>query len=379
MNEYTETIHLDINADDSLKKLKENFADINDSILKDIKKQYSLEEDRLEQIKKLRSEIELLRVAHENDKVKELESELKKLSSEQEEFEKLKSGQTDEEDDNDKELRTDTFKNFKEGFTEAFDEFKQNSKNFNQLGNDVFNQIHDTIKEKLVEIVKNVKQFISDALDKIEEIASWDITSSRTYNRNAIDLYRETGLVGSQAYGLSQALQKFGFSSYDDYLQALPTMNKNQQEYFTELIKQNSKQYEESIELSKAIENYQHTFDDFKREMQNEVVKFIAENKDEIMNCLKVGVECLKILAKVVSGIFSLFSSGSERSSNERKQATTEILTSKSSKNYTTNNNQNTNIKIDNTYNGVGKTDQTWLANTGQMTYQQIIQAFKII
>lgn len=379
MNEYTETIHLDINADDSLKKLKESFADINDNILKDIKKQYSLEEDRLDQIKKLRSEIELLRVAHENDKVKELESELKKLSSEQEEFEKLKSGQTDEEDKSDKELRTNTFKNFKEGFTEAFDEFKQNSKDFNQLGKDVFNQIHDIVKEKLVEIVRNVKQFISDVLDKIEEMASWDITSSRTYNRNAIDLYKETGLVGSQAYGLSQALQKFGFSSYDDYLQALPTMNKNQQEYFTELMKQNSKQYEESIELSSAIENYQNTFDDFKREMQNEVIKFIAENKDEIMNCLKVGVECLKILANVVSGIVSLFSSGSERSSNERKQATTEILTSKSSKNYTTNNNQNTNIKIDNTYNGVGKTDQIWLANTGQMTYQQIIQAFKII
>ena len=49
-------------------------------------------------------------------------------------------------------------------------------------------------------------------------------------------------------------------------------------------------------------------------------------------------------------------------------------ITSTSTTTNTTNNKQ---VKIDNTFNGVGKADQSWLTNVGQMTYLPIIQALK--
>ena len=95
------------------------------------------------------------------------------------------------------------------------------------------------------------------------------------------------------------------------------------------------------------------------------------QNKDAIMNGIKFIMSCLDGLLKLTNGIFSLFSSGRERTDSERTQATADILGLQS----TTNVANDRSINISNTFNGISQKDQTWLANAGQLTYQQVIAA----
>lgn len=268
------------------------------------------------------------------------------------------------------------FTKFKEGFTSAFDEFKNESVDWNDTAKKSYDKMKNTIKQYYDKILRAVKDFVKAALEEMQNLASYDLLNSSTYNSSAVDMYTNYGLSGSQAYGMSKALTAmFGSgATMETFLNALPTMNQKQLDYMQEIMTTAENTYEQNLEISQAYSEFQQQFELFKTRLQSSVIQFFGENKDEIMALLNATASALEALLSLVSNILSLFSSGSTRTESQRQQSIADILGVSSS---SITSNKNTNVKIDNTFNGVGKTDQSWLANTGQMTYQQIIAALK--
>ena len=263
------------------------------------------------------------------------------------------------------------FSQFKEGWKKAAEEQTSHINDFAEFGKKAFTKMEGSISKFAEEGLEKLKGFVNDAIDEIKSMSEFDLSGSSYFSKDAASLYRETGLTGSSAYGLSKALESQGFSSFDDFISNIDLMNENQLSYMKEIAEISEKEYDESIEMSRQFDEFSKEYDIFKREMQQSFISFFMENKDAIMNGIKFIMSCLDGLLKLTNGIFSLFSSGRERTDSERTQATADILGLPS----TTNVANDRSINISNTFNGISQKDQTWLANAGQLTYQQVIAA----
>lgn len=322
--------------------------------LEELKKQFTLQETKLQEIAKLKQAIkEVEMYDKDSEKLTELKKKLDELSDEENELSDKSS---------DEDTKDTSFGSFVKGFKQGFKEMKLSNEDFVKAGKDTF----DKLKDK---IVSGIEEMVSSVISTLKEVSSWDITSSYTYNREATSMYTQYGLTGSEAYGWSKALETmFGSgSTIDTYFEALPTMNENQLKYLQELVDINKKNYESSIETSKAYQEFSTEYNLFKEEIQSTLIEFFQNNKDLIINFFKFCTKALQDILNVVSAIGNLFGMSSSSTSSD-------VLSTSST---TTNTNNSKSITLNNTYNGVGQTDQSWLANTGQMTYQQIIQALK--
>lgn len=256
------------------------------------------------------------------------------------------------------------------------DEFEGvKTSNIAQVGSIIGTGIKSTLASLFSSFVDSIKTVFSDAISELKTIASYDITSSSFFNKDAVSMYAGYGLTGSSAYGMSKALKSQHFSSIDEFLENLPFMNEEQLNYMREIAEISKESYEEDAALSKELQEFTKEYDLFKREIQKSALEFLAKNKDTIKTFMEVSMKALQGILDVLSGIFSIFSDAKTRSTSERQQAVADILGVSTS--VFNNSNKTTNISIDNTFNGVGKQDQSWLSNSGQMTYQQIIAALK--
>lgn len=259
------------------------------------------------------------------------------------------------------------------GFKEAKDEWIKDMTDMKQAGKNAFNAMKNKISKFARDGLKAIKDFVSDAIKELKEMAKWS-PNSNVYNSERVSLQLQTGLQGNELYGLSKALETQGFNSMDDFYEAMPYMTKQQLDYMKEIMDIESKNYTNGVETAEKIQNFQKEYAEFKKEMQSELISFFMGNKDTIKTFLDIGIKAMEIIVKALGWMLKRFSSGNERSDSERKQAVADIL-GVSSTAITNNTNNSRTVSVNNTYNGVGKTDQTWLANTGQMTYRQVIEA----
>lgn len=333
--------------------------------LERVRQAYQEQQERLAKIEILKKEIaEIEMFDKDNESLVELKRKLADLQ-------KSDSNNKDEESD-------DGNGGFFGGFKEGIDEWKKQSSDMNAFGKKVF----DNMQRKIADFASTAKEaiinFVNDAIEAMQEMATWDLQNSKVFNQDAVDMYMQTGLQGADAYGMSKALETQGFGNMDDFIEAMPFMNQEQLDYMKEIAEINAKQYEEDLEVAQAFQEFQVEYDKFKQELQKSLIDFFMKNKDTIMTILEGLMSFLSTILEVVSGIFELFSGPRERSEEEKKQVTADILGVSSStltNNNTTNNTSN--VNVNNTFNGVGQQDQSWLANTGQMTYQQVIEALK--
>ena len=111
--------------------------------------------------------------------------------------------------------------------------------------------------------------------------------------------------------------------------------------------------------------------EDFKQEILTEVVRFFVDNKDTIKNgmlaLMKLAEFTISALGKIVD-----FLNVRDVSYESNMGLASDIIN-----NYSGGNSSSLSVKIDNTFNNVSKDDQTWLANAGQMTYGQLVEAIK--
>ena len=410
MNEFVKTLNLNVKTSvdaSSFNKVKQSFDelrksnesikvgfDFNESQLKEIKKSitsefsstamsklnfFDSEEERqnAEQIfndyQETLAKIELLKKAIEETQMFDKDS--KHLKEMTEELEKLKKHKNDIDHENDEDEGSNVAmsQTFRDGWQEAKESWA-NQHNLASLGGKAFQKMTNSIEEFKNKALATFKQFVSDALEELEEMASWDIHGSTKYNKAASDMYMNYGLQGADAYAMNAALKATGIDDMETYLTD-PMVRGNQAllDAFNEQYDIAKQQYEEDMEVAKAYQEFQKEFDVFKKELQKSLIDFFMTNKDTIMSILTFLMQSMEWLVKLVGDIVSFFGGGTQERTNEQRQAAMNELLGVTNNSSITNN-KSTNVNVSNTYNGVGKTDQSFLQNSGQLTYQQIIE-----
>ena len=336
--------------------------------LERVRQAYQEQQENLAKIEILKKEIAEIEMF---DKDNELLDELQqKLAELQQKTEQLQQSESNDEDSGNG--------SFFGSFKESFDELLVQASDMNAAGKNAFNNMQRKIEDFATKAKDAIIDFVNDAIEAMQDMATWDLQNSKVFNQDAVNMYMQTGLQGANAYGMSKALETQGFGSMDDFIEAMPFMNQEQLAYMQEIAEINKEQYAEDLEVALAFQEFQVEYDKFKQELQKSLIDFFMENKDTIMTILEGMMNFLGAILNVVDGIFGLFSGARERSEEKKKQVTADILGVSSStltNNNTTNNTSN--VNVNNTFNGVGQQDQSWLANTGQMTYQQVIEALK--
>ena len=401
MNEFVKTLNLNVKTSvdtPSFNKVKQQFDkikvgfDFDENQLKEIKKSitsefssteisklhiFDSEEERQNAEKVFNdyqetiAKIEILKKAI--DEVQMFDKDNKHLKEMTEELEKLKKHKNDIDHENDEDSNVAMSKTFRDGWQEAKTNWASQH-NAASLGGKAFQKMTSSIEEFKNKALATFKQFVSDALEELEEMASWDITGSTKYNKAASDMYMNYGLQGADAYAMSKALKATGIDDMETYLTD-PMVRGNQAllDAFDEQYDIAKQQYEEDFEVAKAYQEFQKEFDIFKKELQKSLIDFFMANKDTIMNILNFLMQSMEWLVKLVGDIVSIFGGSTQERTNEQRQAAMNELLGVTNNSNTTNNKQTT-VNVSNTYNGVGKTDQSFLQNSGQLTYQQIIE-----
>lgn len=205
-------------------------------------------------------------------------------------------------------------------------------------------------------------KIVNAALDELDNMLEFSQLSSAKTREYAFGY----GMSSSQAYGFEKAMNLVGLSSEED----LWYMNPQEQRQFYEAMTKYSERYSQLYDQGffETLQEYQYEMEEFKLDMQLEVIEFFMNNKDTIMTVLKFLMSAGEFIVQALGWIVDFFNMN-ERSSSQRAADTMDIINSHSTTN------KQTNVKIDNTFNNVASSDQTWLANAGAMTYEQVVQA----
>lgn len=238
---------------------------------------------------------------------------------------------------------------FKQGFGNRF---KQEFSKFS------YNNIGGAIANKLISVGKSflegLKNVFTDAWGELDSILSF----SKLSNATTRELAFTYGFTGSQAYGYSKAMNLMGYSSMEDLMYA----NVDEQRKFRELFSKFTQKYTDLYDSGffEKYQDFQWEMEEFKEDVKFEFLDFIMENKDTIKSAMSALLEIAKGVLSILAWLNKTF--GVEKAKvSDAFSGTTRV--------------NNTNVSIDNTFNGVQRQDQNWLTNAGQMTYEQIVRA----
>lgn len=215
---------------------------------------------------------------------------------------------------------------------------------------------------KVSEGLELLKETFKQSFEKLNQLLSTAYLSNAQTRENLF-MY---GMSASESYGLSRALEFVGISDIEDVM----WLNADQQKAFQDKLLLETKRYEKLYDSGyfKTLQQFQYDMANFRDDVEYEFMNFFIENKDTIMKLMELTAYSartgVKILSKLVGGI----GVGSTMSDAQRSAQTKELIYGKGN---------TTNVNIDNTFNNVAKSDQTWLANAGEMTYEQLIRALK--
>jgi len=141
------------------------------------------------------------------------------------------------------------------------------------------------VEKALKDIAKNVK-------DTLDEMASYNVSGSIFGTSEARQTMLQYGTSEAETYGLSKTRNILGLRSEED----LWYMNQNQREKFAELMGRYTSKYQElaNKDFFKKYEEFKLEFELLKEELTYELIDVIIDNKDVIIQFLKLGVEAMK-------------------------------------------------------------------------------------
>lgn len=372
-------------VDDSTLQLIDASTTLTDEQKQAAYEAYDKQTEALFKIKKLKDEIVAQEMFGNEDS--EILSELKKqLEDIKEEAEKLGLKEDGNGDyrrrspkDKDEDQATDDEEEQKSDFGSGWEDAKKSWASEHTAavyGKKAFDKMADSIEKFKDKALSTLKKFSEEALEELEKMASWDVFGSTKYNKDASEMYMSYGLQGADAYAMNRALKATGIDDIETYLTD-PMVQGNQAllDAFNEQYEIARKQYQDDLKIAKAYQEFQREFDVFKRELKKSLIDFFMDNKDTIMTILKFLMKSMQFLVDLVGDIVSFFggNTAKDRNDEQRQSDMNELLgvTNNSTISY---DNRSNNVNVNNTYNGVGKVDQSTLQNVGQMTYQQIIE-----
>ena len=223
----------------------------------------------------------------------------------------------------------------------------------------------DSLNDILTSALESLGSLLASGFDELENILNF----SQLSDANTRDLMMRYGFSNSEAYGYTKAMSALGFESEEDLMYA----NQQELELFRQSFEKYSRKYTELYDsgMFDSMQEFNTQMEEFKEDVKLEVVDFFMNNQDTIRAAMK-GIISLAEFAITALGKIVQWLNPDTRTSDSQKAANTASIIS----NYS-NINSGTNVSIDNTFNNVAKSDQTWLAHAGQLAYEQIIKALQ--
>ena len=339
IKQLSKKVSLDV-ENKQLEKLKEQVSNLGLSTI--------FKEDS-EEYQKLLSEVSNLNRKQERDKFIEDTKEKLELLKE------LGLGDTEEFKDLKLQLKkSEKEKNQDEALDNLKNKFKETGQAIKEFGSEKLKKLGDTLSSFF-------KSLFSEAIKSIKEMNSYN-SQGLHFSKDARDQQLEWGFSDSENYAVSK-LAKEKNLSYEDFISG--ELNPKQEEYYKKMLGEYSKNYElmkSSGGLEKMADTYE-TFEKFKDEFKQTIMKFIVENGDTIMTVLKGLMQAAFEILKFVNGIFAAWSDGIEDDSTISNNVSNLINQG------VTNNTSNNSFTFNNTINNANKgiTNQNQLNQiTGQ-------------
>lgn len=213
-----------------------------------------------------------------------------------------------------------------------------------------------------------LKNIITKSLDEFSNIVRSSMNEldrmldfSRLSKSETRKLAYGYGFSKSQAYGYDTAMKMLDFESEEDLFNA----TNEEMRLFRESFEKYSNYYTELYDSGffNTLREYKFEMEDFKREMQMEVITFFMDNKDVI----KKGMIALM---KISEGIAKIFAKLVDWFGNRTQPSSVSDVVNQ----YRTTSNS-TRVNISNQFTNTPKEDETWLANAGELTYEQVVRA----
>lgn len=240
--------------------------------------------------------------------------------------------------------------------------------------NEMSKSITKSIKDSLTNIFSTVEDFFSDMLseakERILDMASFDLSSSYFTNQSAREQALKYGIMDpSQNYALTQTMSELGMTSEED----LSVMNDTQREKFAERIGYWSGKYTELADKDffNTVQTFQLEWNEFKSDFQLSIIEFFIENKNTIKTVLTGLLTFMEVTITTLGSILDFLKIS--QTSSQRTAYTNELI-----RQYSTDQSSTT-VNINNTLNPASQvlTDKAMLAQAGQLSYAQLIEALK--
>ena len=333
----------------SIENMLDMISDVDSEIINRTRDELEKELEKLKELLKDKQRIKPEDIEAEGDEQKRKELQKAILSSIGDEFSFF--GDTLSETDN--ELGK-TFGKFMSGTGELFENASK-----------LFSGDFDSLNDILASALESLGSLLASGFDELENILNF----SQLSDANTRDLMMRYGFSNSEAYGYAKAMGALGFESEEDLMYA----DQQELELFRKSFEKYSGKYNELYNsgMFDSMQEFNTQMEEFKEDVKLEVVDFFMNNQDTIRAAMK-GIISLAEFAITALGKIVQWLNPDARTSDSQKAANTASIIS----NYS-NINSGTNVSIDNTFNNVAKSDQTWLAHAGQLTYEQIIKALQ--
>lgn len=366
-NDMNELSKLDLFSEDDAKAIADELKEF-----ETLKNQISSIENMLDTIADVDNDI--ANKARDN-----LEKELEKLKKQLKDKQHEKPEDVDTEKQKRKDLQkeilsaiADGFSSFSDALSETdselgktFGKFMSGTGELFENASKLFSGDFDSLNDILTSALKSLGSLLASGFDELENILNF----SQLSDANTRDLMMRYGFSNSEAYGYEKAMGALGFKSEEDLMYA----NQQELELFRKSFEKYSGKYNELYNsgMFDSMQEFNTQMQEFKEDVKLEVVTFFMNNQDTIRAAMK-GIISLAEFAITALGKIVQWLNPDARTSDSQKAANTASIIS----NYS-NINSGTNVSIDNTFNNVAKSDQTWLAHAGQLTYEQIIKALQ--
>lgn len=211
------------------------------------------------------------------------------------------------------------------------------------------------ISVKVSDVFKNI---LGDMSNFIKAASTSDFGTSLIASSSSRSQQLRYGLTGAQNFALSQTMSMLGISGEED----LMYMNTGQRSLFTSYMEKYINWYNEvsSSGVLQDIQLMQLDFKMFRQELAMDLLNWISQNKDTIMDAVKATISAAKWIAEILLNIIKFFGNigtglfgGSSSISIDSANATMtsdRLLSGYSS----TNNSKSVSISMSNTISGSG-------------------------
>ena len=381
---YVKSLRIKFEADDvSYKKIENDMNELSklDLFSKDDAKAIANELKEFETLKNQISSIE-----NTLDMISDVDNDIanKTRDNLEKELEKLKKQLKDKqrikpEKQNRKDLQKEILSSIGDGFSsfgdalsntdnalgKTFGKFMSGTEDLFENASKLFSGNFDSLNDILTSALESLGSLLASGFDELENILNF----SQLSDANTRDLMMRYGFSNSEAYGYTKAMNTLGFKSEEDLMYA----DQQELELFRKSFEKYSGKYNELYDsgMFDSMQEFNTQMEEFKEDVKLEVVDFFMNNQDTIRAAMK-GIISLAEFTITALGKIVQWLNPDARTSDSQKAANTASIIS----NYS-NVNSSTKVSIDNTFNNVAKSDQTWLAHAGQLTYEQIIKALQ--